>query len=371
MARNTGLDATAATTRTRPTIAWSGCDTSAITVCIATSPTNYFTTAAAADVSSGGYTISAVAQRTSGTTSQRDLLLGLDRRKRSSGLPHRRTPAPAAPQRRRRPVDRRCNDNVVHSITVDAAHLAVRVRDHLCRRDGGHGYHVDRGLQHQRAGRRRDRRRARSLHLPAQRSAGLSATRTTPASTPPSARRASPSCAPISAPCLVFEKDAEEWLIAPHGRPATGSALPGRRRSTAVDLASLANGSTVLSSVADITNQTALDIYADISVRMTVDLGDAAGRRVARNLPGGIARRRRNLWRRVSDFGRHDHPRAAVVSCRQHPTGNRRRRDQPLRLRPRYRHTARQLPLRPLQRLRRSAQQRPQAIASSNTAPTT
>ena len=36
------------------------------------------------------------------------------------------------------------------------------------------------------------------------------------------------------------------------------------------DLASLANGSTVLSSVADIANQTNLDIYADISVRMTV-----------------------------------------------------------------------------------------------------
>jgi hypothetical protein len=36
------------------------------------------------------------------------------------------------------------------------------------------------------------------------------------------------------------------------------------------DLVSLANGSTVLSSVADITNQTALDIYADLSVRMTV-----------------------------------------------------------------------------------------------------
>ena len=36
------------------------------------------------------------------------------------------------------------------------------------------------------------------------------------------------------------------------------------------DLASLANGSTVLSSVADITNQTALDLYADLSVRMTV-----------------------------------------------------------------------------------------------------
>ncbi len=36
------------------------------------------------------------------------------------------------------------------------------------------------------------------------------------------------------------------------------------------DLASLANGSTVLSSVADIANQTNLDIYADVSVRMTV-----------------------------------------------------------------------------------------------------
>src|SRR5215831_17187160 len=36
------------------------------------------------------------------------------------------------------------------------------------------------------------------------------------------------------------------------------------------DLVSLANGSTVLSSVADIANQTALDLYADISVRITV-----------------------------------------------------------------------------------------------------
>jgi hypothetical protein len=38
----------------------------------------------------------------------------------------------------------------------------------------------------------------------------------------------------------------------------------------ASDLVSLTNGSTVLSSVADITNQTALDIYADLSVRLTV-----------------------------------------------------------------------------------------------------
>lgn len=36
------------------------------------------------------------------------------------------------------------------------------------------------------------------------------------------------------------------------------------------DLASLANGSSVLSSVADIANQTAQDIYCDLSVRMTI-----------------------------------------------------------------------------------------------------
>ena len=36
------------------------------------------------------------------------------------------------------------------------------------------------------------------------------------------------------------------------------------------DMASLASGSTVLSSVTDITNQTALDLFADISVRMTL-----------------------------------------------------------------------------------------------------
>jgi hypothetical protein len=36
------------------------------------------------------------------------------------------------------------------------------------------------------------------------------------------------------------------------------------------DLASLASGSTALSSVADIANQTALDLYADVSVRLTV-----------------------------------------------------------------------------------------------------
>jgi hypothetical protein len=53
----------------------------------------------------------------------------------------------------------------------------------------------------------------------------------------------------------------------------TGGNGVGFTWTTAIngsDLASLANGSTVLSSVVDIANQTALDIYADLSVRMTV-----------------------------------------------------------------------------------------------------
>jgi hypothetical protein len=36
------------------------------------------------------------------------------------------------------------------------------------------------------------------------------------------------------------------------------------------DLVSLASGATALSSVADIANQTALDLYADVSVRLTI-----------------------------------------------------------------------------------------------------
>lgn len=55
--------------------------------------------------------------------------------------------------------------------------------------------------------------------------------------------------------------------------------------STAIngsDLVSLANGSTALSSVADIANGAALDIYADISVRLTVaSTAFAAGSYVA------------------------------------------------------------------------------------------
>ena len=69
------------------------------------------------------------------------------------------------------------------------------------------------------------------------------------------------------------------------------------------DLASLANGSTVLSSVADITNQTASTSTPNFG-EDDRDFGDTAGRRVAWDLSRGIARRRRDLWRWLPDFGR-------------------------------------------------------------------
>lgn len=43
------------------------------------------------------------------------------------------------------------------------------------------------------------------------------------------------------------------------------------------DLQSLANGSSVLSSVADITNQTSLDLYADVAIRLTYGTAQAIG----------------------------------------------------------------------------------------------
>ena len=60
--QNTALDAIAATTAKRPTVVWSGCQTTAITVCLATSSTDYFTTNGI--TVNSAYTISAVAQRT-------------------------------------------------------------------------------------------------------------------------------------------------------------------------------------------------------------------------------------------------------------------------------------------------------------------
>ena len=68
---NTALDATAASATTRPLVVWSGCQTTVITVCIATGGGNYFTTGSAG-IGTGGngsYAVAAVVQRTSNFTS--------------------------------------------------------------------------------------------------------------------------------------------------------------------------------------------------------------------------------------------------------------------------------------------------------------
>ena len=113
-----GIDATAISTTTRPTIAWSGCGTTAITVCIATSPTNYFARRRGHgrrrlyDVGGGD------AHRRHDEP-QRDPVLGLDPGdlywlcRFGQYLHRQRHPGRGA-------STVACNDNVVHSITVDA-----------------------------------------------------------------------------------------------------------------------------------------------------------------------------------------------------------------------------------------------------------
>ncbi len=119
---NTALDATAASTSKRPTVVWSGCQTTAITVCIATSPTNYFTTNGIG-ISSGGYTISAVAQRLSSITTSAiyssatgtgpETILGFGS---TSGVCFG-----AAHNGGGGPTLAGCAENTIHSMTLDAA----------------------------------------------------------------------------------------------------------------------------------------------------------------------------------------------------------------------------------------------------------
>ena len=52
--------------------------------------------------------------------------------------------------------------------------------------------------------------------------------------------------------------------------PGNGTGFTWAPAVNGADLVSLANGSTVLSSVATIANQTSLDLWADLSLRMTV-----------------------------------------------------------------------------------------------------
>lgn len=114
---NTGIDAMANSTTTRPTIAWSGCGTTAITVCIATSPTNYFTLGGGITVT-GGYTMSAVATRTAGTSASA-ILASVSTPTTFIGFGGVNTCTGSATSGGGASTVA-CNDNVVHSITVDA-----------------------------------------------------------------------------------------------------------------------------------------------------------------------------------------------------------------------------------------------------------
>ena len=114
----TGIDATAVSSSNRPTIAWSGCQTATITVCIVTSSTNYFTTNGI--TVDGGYTMSAVAQRTGGATSQSAILSSASTPETFIGFSSSANTCTGSAHSGGALVTVACNDNVVHGITVDA-----------------------------------------------------------------------------------------------------------------------------------------------------------------------------------------------------------------------------------------------------------
>jgi hypothetical protein len=115
----TSIDATAIST-SRPTIVWTGCQTTAITICIATSPTNNFGPGGGITID-GASSMSAVAQRTGGTgatsaiisstTTSPTTFLGFSTAANTcSGIAHVGGPGPRLTRA----------DNAVHSITLDA-----------------------------------------------------------------------------------------------------------------------------------------------------------------------------------------------------------------------------------------------------------
>jgi hypothetical protein len=97
---------------------WSGCGTTGITVCIATTSTNYFTTAGI--TVDGGYTMSAVAQRTGGTTSLSAILSSVSTPETFIGFAASANTCSGSATSGGGASTVACNDNVVHSITVDA-----------------------------------------------------------------------------------------------------------------------------------------------------------------------------------------------------------------------------------------------------------
>jgi hypothetical protein len=124
---NPALDFTAVSPSARPTIAFSGCGTSKITVCIVTGPTRYFTGGGAISLYTGtnGYTLSAVAQRTGSFTTPSGIItsatgtgpetfLGFGNTADTcSGAMHNGGGGPT--------LSTGCADYTIHSMTLDGA----------------------------------------------------------------------------------------------------------------------------------------------------------------------------------------------------------------------------------------------------------
>jgi hypothetical protein len=119
----TGIDATAVSSSNRPAVLWSGCGTTAITVCIQTSAANYFTTNAVSSTSTvgdGGYSMSAVAQRTGGTAALSALLSSASTPATFIGFAASANTCAGSASTGGTGATAACNDNALHSITVDA-----------------------------------------------------------------------------------------------------------------------------------------------------------------------------------------------------------------------------------------------------------
>jgi hypothetical protein len=124
---NSALDFTAVSTSARPTIAFSGCGTSKITVCIVTSPIHYFTGGGAISLYTGinGYALSAVAQRTGSFTTPSGIIssaigagpetfLGFGNTANTClGAMHNGGGGPT--------LSTGCAENTIHSMTLDGA----------------------------------------------------------------------------------------------------------------------------------------------------------------------------------------------------------------------------------------------------------
>jgi hypothetical protein len=115
---NTGIDATAISSSNRPALLFSGCGTTTITVCVSTTTTNYFTLGGGVTVH-GGYTMSAVATRTGGTGSQSAILSSVTATSFIGFAAAANTCLGMASSGGTASTVA-CNDNAVHSITVDA-----------------------------------------------------------------------------------------------------------------------------------------------------------------------------------------------------------------------------------------------------------